>query len=119
MWIQCFTCKQCQESVERRCDDPLTFFDYCLRCENRLSTEASSAVAAGAQQEAVHPSSRLNSPHPPVIDLKPVPEGAPHVAVNTRQTELLAVVEARTDPNVQEACLPRPDLDGKVPGRTP
>ena len=45
-----------------------------------------------------------------------IPEGAPHVAVNTSPTEPLVVVGGRTDPNMQEAFVARPDLDGKVPG---
>jgi uncharacterized RmlC-like cupin family protein len=44
-----------------------------------------------------------------------MPEGSPHVAVNTSPTEPLVVIGARTDPHIQEVVLPRPDLDARVP----
>jgi uncharacterized RmlC-like cupin family protein len=44
-----------------------------------------------------------------------MPEGVPHVAVNTSSSEPLVVLGARTDPYIQEVVLPRPELDERVP----
>ena len=45
-----------------------------------------------------------------------VPGGAPHVAVNASETEPAVFIGGRTDPKMQEAFTPRPDLDAKVAG---
>jgi uncharacterized RmlC-like cupin family protein len=40
-----------------------------------------------------------------------IPEGAPHVPINTSTTEHLISVIARTDPNEQESVVLLPELD--------
>ena len=58
MWIQCFTCKRCQESVQRRGDDPLTYFDYCPGCEGRAAAETASPAVASAEPGEQSPAVR-------------------------------------------------------------
>ena len=44
-----------------------------------------------------------------------VPDGVAHIFVNTTRTEPAVFIGGRTDPNMQEAFVARPELDGKVP----
>jgi hypothetical protein len=52
VWIQCFTCKACNQAVSRSGPDPLEMLEYCLQCDDlEARAEAHEAFAIRGERD--------------------------------------------------------------------